>query len=101
MKTYPIYNEQHELHAFEINNAFIGRRATTRIAASIPNVKLMKKPKFFSWFRDGGVFCVFKLNNKEFTIEEPFGDNSRYLIISNPPNHYPELSEIEAAFKNA
>ena len=100
MRTYPIQNEQHQLHAFEINNALTGRRAVAKIIESIPNVKLKKKPKFFSWFRNNDVFCIFELNNREFTIEEPFGDNSRYLIGCNPPCHSPEIIIIEKAFKD-
>ena len=101
MKTYPIHNEQHELHAFEINNTSIRRRTAASIVESISNVVILKKPKLFSWFIDGDVFCVFVLNNKEFTIEEPFGDNSRYLIASNPPGHCSELLTVEAAFNDA
>lgn len=101
MKTHTIHNEQNELHAFEINNTFTSRRAVTRIVENIPNVTILKKPKFLSWFRDDDVFCVFILNNTEFTIEEPFGDNSRYLIVANPPRHCPELSTVEVAFSNA
>ena len=101
MKTYSIHDEQHELHAFQINNAFVRRRTVVRIVGSIPNVTILKKPKFLSWFRDDDIFCVFMLNNKEFTIEEPFGDNSKYLIVSNPPGHCSELLTVEAAFNNA
>ena len=100
MKTHPIQNEQKQLYAFEINNTFKGRRAVTKIIETIPNVTVTKKPKFFSWFGDNDIFCIFNLNNKEFTVEEPFGDNSRYLIVSNPPGHCPELVVIEEVFKN-
>jgi len=101
MKTYPVYNEQNELHAFEINNTSIERRTAVRIVESIPDVVMLKKPKFFSWFKDDDIFCIFTLNNREFTIEEPFRDNSRYLIVSNPPGPCPELVSVEAAFNNA
>ena len=99
MRTYPIQNEQHQLHAFEISNAFKSRSAVTRIIETIPNVIVTKKPKFFSWLRNDDIFCMFKLNNKEFTIEEPFGDNSRYLVGCNPPGYCPELAIVEEAFK--
>ncbi len=100
MNIHPIHNEQHQLHAFEINNAFKGRRAVTKIIETIPDVKIIKKPSFLSWFRDNEIFCIFELNNREFTIEEPFGDNSRYLISAKPPGHCAELAIIEEAFKS-
>ncbi len=101
MKTYPLNNEHQQLHAFEIENTFTGRNAVTKIVSLIPKVDVLKKPKYFSWFKDSDVFCIFKLNGREFTIEEPFGDNSRYLIGANPPGHCAEISIIEEAFKNA
>ena len=72
----------------------------TRIASNIPGAKILKKPKVLSWFKED-VFCEFELNNKQFTIEEPFGDNSRYLIGTNPPGNCEELEIIEEAFRNA
>jgi hypothetical protein len=47
------------------------------------------------------VFCEFELNNKLFTILEPFGDNSRYLISKEPVGYCGELELIQEAFKNA
>jgi len=101
MRTYPLINEQQQLHAFEINNTFKDRKAVTKIIEKIPNVQITKRPKLLSWFRDGDIFCIFKLNNNEFTVEEPFGDNSRYLIGANPPGHCAEIDIIEEAFKRA
>lgn len=101
MKIYTIHNEHHQLHAFEISIPFQGRLAVYRIIEKIPNVKLLKKPKFLSGFSgDDDIFCEFEINNKQFTIEEPFGDNSRYLIGSNPPGYCSELEIIEQAFKD-
>ena len=101
MKTYPLQNDQHQLHAFEISIPFRGRLGVYRIIEMIPNVKLLRKPKFLSGFRGEDVFCEFEINNKQFAIEEPFGDNSRYLIGSNPPGYCPESEFIEQAFKDA
>jgi len=101
MKTYPINNDQGQLHAFEINIPFRGRLGVSKIVGKIPNTKVLKKPKFLSGFRDEDIFCEFEVNEKKFTIEEPFGDNSRYLICSNPPGHCKELELIEREFINA
>ena len=101
MKTFPLHDKQNQLHAFEIKIPFRGRFGVSRIASKVPNVKLLKTPKFLSWFRDDDIFCEFAINDKKFTIEEPFGDNSRYLIGANPPGHCEELEIIEMTFKNA
>ncbi len=100
MRTYPINNEQQQLHAFEISNTFRGRSAVSKIIEAIPNVTIIKKPKFLSWFRDEDVFCIFNLNNKVFSVEEPFGDNSRYLIGAMSPGDCSEIVTIENAFKS-
>jgi len=100
MRTYPLNNDLQQLHAFEISNTFTSRNAVTKIIEKIPNATITKRPKFLSWFRDGDVFCIFNINNKVFTIEEPFGDNSRYLIGANPPDHCSEIAIIEEAFKS-
>ncbi len=101
MKTFQFHDEEGRLHAFEINIPLRGRVGVSRIAAQIPNAKLLKKTKDLSGLRGEDVFCEFELNSKLFTIEGPFGDNSRYLIGSNPPKHCPELELIEKAFINA
>jgi len=101
MKTYPLENDKHQLHALEIKIPLRGRLGVAKVVETIPNTVLIKKPKFLSGFRGVEVFCEFKINNKLFTIEEPFGDNTRYLIGSNPPGYCPELELVEKAFKNA
>lgn len=100
MKTYPLCDENGKLHAFEIGNLFNGRKRVTRIVSNIPNTLILKRPKLLSWFNED-IFCEFYFKNKSFTIEEPFGDHSRYLIGANPPGYCEELEIIEEVFRNA
>jgi hypothetical protein len=101
MKTYPLHDDKDgRLYAFEVSNTLLGRKGALQVAAKIPEVRILKKPKFLSWFKED-VFCEFELNNKLFTILEPFGDNSRYLISKEPVGYCGELELIQEAFKNA
>jgi hypothetical protein len=74
MKIYEGYNNDGELAYFEVPNTFLSRKTAIKIIKEIPNVEVLKEEK------RGDVFCVFKLNEKEFEIWEPYGDNSRYHI---------------------
>ena len=100
MKTYPLKNEEGKLHAFEINNSWLSRNRVVHIAQGIPDVVIVRKPKMFSWFREE-VFCEFKVGEQLFTVEEPFGDNSRFLVGAEPPGWCPQLELVEMAFREA
>ncbi len=99
MKTYPLTNEEGKLHAFEIANSGLGRKGLVSIVEKIPGVVLLKKPKLLSWLREEE-FCRFVLESQEFSIEEPFGDNSRYLIGAVPPGWCSQLEVVEEVFSN-
>jgi len=100
MKTYPLKNKEGQLHAFEIDNVRIGRSGVVRIVEGIHGVKLIKKPKFLSWLREEE-FCQFMVGSHLFTVEEPFGDNSRYLVGAKPAGWCPQLEVVEEAFNKA
>ena len=100
MKTYLHKGDEGKLTSFEVSNTIIGRRGVVKILNKIPEVKIIQTPIFLSWLRED-VFCRFKLKNKTFTIEEPFGDNSRYLICSEPPEPCVEIEIVEKVFSEA
>lgn len=79
MKTYPIYNSENQMFAFEIQNYRIGRRAVCRVVKTIPGATLIREPKILSWFREE-VFCEFTVDGEAYIVEEPYGDSSRYWI---------------------
>lgn len=100
MKTYPQRSSSGELHAFEIENILTSRRKVLRIVKSIPGVKVISSPMFLSWFRESTV-CRFSVDGQEFSVEEPFGDNSRYLISAEPPGPCAQFGVVEKAFNEA
>jgi hypothetical protein len=46
-------------------------------------------------------FCRFRVGDIEFAIEEPFGDNSRYLVYAKPPRAVTELASVRESFLRA
>lgn len=100
MKVYPYFDDFGNLISFEVPNWKVSRNRAVRIAAGVSGVEIVKAPKkVFSWFREA-VFCEFTIQGNLYEIEEPFGDNSRYLIsgVNNPS---PELNQVLEAFKAA
>ena len=76
----------------------LGRRGALRVVNTIPGVSVTKAPRrVFPWFGDDD-FCVFRVNDVELVVEEPYGDNSRYLIYANPPRPVPELEVVREVF---
>lgn len=100
MKTYDLLDAQGRVFAFEIDNALIGRRGVCRVVSSIPGAEVHRRPLFLSWFRES-VFCEFEVQGHRFEVEEPFGDNSRYLVGASEPGWKPPFEQVHAAFRAA
>ncbi len=78
-----------ELVSFEICN--IGRSRACRVVGTLlPTTTVVPQR--------GDEFARFELNGRTFVLEEPFGDNSRYLIYQQPPQPSPELEQLRDAF---
>ena len=98
MKTYPIYNAENRIFAFEVSNLVLGRSGVCRVIQAIPGAVLTRKPKLLSWFREGS-FCEFTVDGETFEAEEPFGDNSRYWVGPCPPRWLPQTEMVHEAFQ--
>jgi hypothetical protein len=99
MKTYDIRTDQGQVIGFEINNTFVGRWRACRAARDIPGSRIIRWPR--RWALNDDEFCEFELNGSRFVIVEPFGDNSRYWIVSDPPAPEPVVAEVRASFAKA
>lgn len=100
MKIFPMIEQSGQLHAFEISNSFVSRSSVVRIVRKIPRVTISSKPKLLSWFRESK-FCSFTVDGQKFSVEEPFGDNSRYLVSAEPPGPCMQFEAVEKAFAEA
>ncbi|MEH6543009.1 MAG: hypothetical protein V7721_03615 [Porticoccaceae bacterium] len=97
MQVFEDRNNIGQLRFFEVNNTFLGRRGVVRIIKRVPGVTITQTPKIFlSWFRESE-FCKFKIGENEFTVGEPFGDNSRYWISG--PRQSEKLEDVASEFK--
>ena len=97
MKTYDLLDESGRLSAFEVSVLETDRRGVCRVVLSIPGAKLIRKPKWFSWFREEE-FCEFEVDGEKFVAWEPYGDNSRYWIGPDPARPLPQTQLVRDAF---
>jgi hypothetical protein len=95
MRTYDLKDKMSRVFAFEVSNLLLARQSLCKIILTIPNAKIIRKPKRFS---SEEIFCEFKVGDQRFTAMEPFGDNSRYWIGPEPPKWCKQISEVQKAF---
>jgi hypothetical protein len=84
------HHKSGQLVSFEIRN--VGRSLACRIVQNLYPSALVKRQR-------ADEFATFTLNGKTFVLEEPFGDNSRYLIYQQPPQPSSELESLKAALE--
>jgi hypothetical protein len=60
---------------------------------------VLRWPRRWAWSDDD--FCEFEIDRARFLIIEPFGDNSRFWIVSDPPVPVEVVSRVRAAFAAA
>lgn len=63
---------------FEIENAFIALRTVARLLREVDGVRDLKRRPLFSG--SDGVHIEFWFRDASCVVQEPFGDNSRYMI---------------------
>ena len=91
MKVHRHTEDKEEYRCFSVSNNLLTRRAAVRVISNIPYIKITKKPKY----GDDDIFCEFQLNGFNFTIDEPYGDNSEFDIMCEKPN----ITELEIIAK--
>jgi hypothetical protein len=99
MKIYELTDKNGRMFAFEVPSGFLGRRGACKVARSIPGVRILRSPRFLSWFREEE-FCEFELDGQHFKMWEPFGDNNRYWIGPEPVHGCPQIDAVRRAFAN-
>ena len=100
MRVDDIRDKEGRVFAFEVSNFFRARRDICGVASTIPGVRIIREPKFLSWFREE-VFCEFELDGVRFEAWEPYGDNSRYWIGPEPTRWVPQMEAVREAFSKA
>ena len=97
MKTFP-FNKSGTTTAFEIQNLLISRRAVARVLRGVSGVSDVKLGGHFGSKND--VRVSFKYHGADYEVEEPYGDNTRYIVgPKDPTNTLRSVAEIEDAFQ--
>jgi hypothetical protein len=100
MRVHDLRDDTGRVFAFEVSNTIIGRSGACAIVSQIPGSRILQGPRFLSWFREEQ-FCAFEINGQRFVIEEPFADNSRYWIGTEPPVWCAQVEAVRQAFLDA
>jgi hypothetical protein len=98
MKTHDLRDEHGRLIGFRVSNFLLGRHAVPKIVATIRGAKVVRKqPRFALSAPDN--FCEFVVAGKVFLAVEPFGDNTEYWLLTEPPEECPQIETVRRAFE--
>jgi hypothetical protein len=97
MRVYDLRDSEGRVFAFEVKNFFLERSRVCRVVSKIPGVRIIRRPKILSWFREE-VFCEFELEGVTFVAWEPFGDSDTCWIGPEPTRWVPQIESVREAF---
>ena len=95
MKIEQYINDEGEFRCFGFSNAFFHKSNVKSFVESLPGSKIT----FFTRAFGAEDFCGFTYKGENFTVSEPYGDNSFYDILCRNPDTEP-LKEIYEKFCN-
>ncbi len=105
MKISRIGSKEDRSGAFEVENLNLGRRGFCRVIEKIPSARIVRRPKFLSWFWED-VFCEFEIDGVRFEAEEPYGDSDHYWVGPSGTGvdgkeleYHPQIEIVIAAFE--
>ena len=99
MKARDMHNDAGIRTGFRISSARIGRHGVAKVAESIPGVQIVRKQARFA-IQGRDDFCEFILDGQTFLAIEPFGDNTEFWIVAEPPAaECEQLDQVQAAFR--
>ena len=95
MKTFPHHRDDGTLVGFEITSSWIVLGPLVRLLRSVPGVTDVRR----RWFEDDRV--VFNFHGLPATVNEPWGDNSRYWVGLRDRVSHPsvDITPLHDAFK--
>lgn len=97
MKTRELKNEDGTITGFSVSNLFLSRHGVPRVVSSIPGASVVRKQRPFR-FAGPDDFCEFVVDGKTFLAIEPFGDNSEFWVVTEPPEECPQIAKVRQAF---
>ena len=100
MRTYDVHSQTGELLAFEVSS-LLGVSGAARILEGLRGVRILERQRLFRGLRDEEIRIRFEFEGERFTVEEPFGDNSRFWVGPESRIPTPRLNPIREAFARA
>jgi len=97
MKTSEIRNDEGRLIGFSVSNVLLSRHRVPKIVTSIPGARIRRKQRRFVLSAPDD-FCEFEVEGKTFLAIEPFGDNSCFWLVTEPPEDCPQIAKVRDAF---
>ncbi len=100
MKTIELRNDNDIVTGFSVGSARLTRWGIPLLVRSIPGGRVVRKQRPFR-LAGPDDFCEFVVDGKTFLVIEPFGDNSEYWVVSEPPeSHCATLAKVRHAFES-
>lgn len=93
MKTYPIMRDDGTLQGFEITSTWVTLAPLFRTLRAVNGVTDIRRT------RSDDVRISFNLHGKRMQVCEPWGDNSRYLVIPEDEFHELDMADLHEAFR--
>lgn len=100
MKTKELRDDSGIVTGFSVGSARLTRWGVPRIIRAIQGAQLIRKQNAFR-LAGPDDFCEFKVDGKTFRVIEPFGDNSEFWVVAEPPEpQCGPLAKVRGAFEN-
>ena len=77
----------------------LSRHGVPRIVSDIPGAQVVRKQEHFALSASDD-FCEFIVDGKTFLAIEPFGDNSEFWVVTEPPEECPQIQVVRRAFED-
>jgi hypothetical protein len=98
MNTYPLYNPDGRMFAFEIEIVYIGVKKIAKLLNSCDGVSDIRVRKIFG--ADSDIHIDFLYAGNAFIVWEPYADSSRYWIgPKDDANKQIDFGPIESVFR--
>lgn len=95
MKVIRNLDNENRVHGFSVSNTFLTRWGALQIVKRIPGVEVLERPRLLGdW-----TFCRFTLDGIEFSIDEPFGDNSMFDVTAERADS-PAIERVAQVFES-
>jgi hypothetical protein len=81
-----------------VSNLTLDRHGVPGIVESIEGARIVRKQTRFALSAPDD-FCEFVIDGKTFLAIEPFGDNSEFWLVTEPPEDCPQIEIVRRAFE--